>query len=144
MIEINVRYKRYRMDHEVNYLMLQELVIENHSRQTKVCNMVSAISLYGIKALKQKHHWNILTKFGLLYVRNIYPDGSSSTNDYEVMRTIVIQLNELAKQFPKEIKFRITIDPPQPRFDSVDDSHASMDDELSVKKSHTGKTGQGI
>lgn len=144
MIKINATYKRHRIDENTNALLIQELVVEDHSKMTNVCNMVSAISLYGIKALRNMDHWTILQRTGLLYLRNIFPDGSSSTNDEIVLRTIVIQLNELSKQFPKEIKFNIIVHPTHHSFDSNKSSNILDEAEISDQKSKTGKTGKGI
>jgi len=144
MIKINATYKRHRIDENTNALLIQELVVEDHSKMTNVCNMVSAISLYGIKALRNMDHWTILQRTGLLYLRNIFPDGSSSTNDEIVLRTIVIQLNELAKQFPKEIKFKLIVNPTHHSFDSDKSSNILDEGEISDQKSNTGKSGKGI
>jgi uncharacterized protein YsxB (DUF464 family) len=138
MIKITTTYKRHRLDEQLGLLMLQELVIEDHARTTNVCNMVSAISLYGIKALKQKNHWSIFTRSGLLIVKNIYPDNSSSVNDHAVLRTITIQLNELAKKFPREIKMQMIIsDDNNGGFNSDGNSYLPDELEINEKKSDT-------
>jgi uncharacterized protein YsxB (DUF464 family) len=144
MIKILATYKRHRIDLETNVLLMQELVVEDHAKMTKVCNMVSAVSLYGIKALRNLDHWSIIQKKGLLIVKNIYPDGSSSSNDSAVLRTIVIQLSELAKEFPKEIKLQVVVKPTHHSFDSDKSSNILDEDEISDQKSQTGKTGKGL
>jgi len=144
MIKIIATYKRYRIDSDNNVLLMQELVVEDHAKMTKVCNMVSAIALYGIKSLRNLDHWSIIQKKGLLIVKNIYPDGSSSSNDSAVLRTIVIQLTELAKEFPKEIKLQLIVNPTHHSFDSDKSSNILDEDEISEKKSQTGKTGKGL
>jgi uncharacterized protein YsxB (DUF464 family) len=137
MIKITTTYKRHQLDERTNLLLLQELVIEDHARMSNVCNMVSAISLYGIKALQQKSQWTIITRKGLLIVKNIYADGSSSTNDGAVLRTIIIQLNELAKKFPKEIKLQLIVSPNN--FDFNSDGNSYLPNELEINEQKSDK-----
>jgi uncharacterized protein YsxB (DUF464 family) len=137
MIKITTTYKRHRFDEQLGVLMLRELVIEDHARASNVCNMVSAISLYGIKALRQKHHWSIFTRHGLLIVKNIYPDNSASVNDHAVLRTIIIQLNELAKKYPKEIKIQMIVSDDNNGFNSDGNSYLPDELEINEQKSDT-------
>jgi len=135
MINIIATYKRYNLDGQWHSLLLQELMIQDHARQTRVCNMVSAVSLYGIEALQQKHHWHIVNRSGLLIVKNIYPDGSSSMNDDAVMRTILIQLRNLSIKFPNEIKFVVlTIPPLDFEVDGADTSTEKYTEKKSQEK----------
>jgi hypothetical protein len=73
----------------------------------------------------------------LLIVRNIYPDGSSSTNDGAVLRTIIIQLNELAKKFPKEIKLQMIVSPNN--FDFNSDGNSYLPNELEINEQKSDK-----
>jgi hypothetical protein len=73
----------------------------------------------------------------LLIVKNIYPDNSSSVNDHAVLRTIIIQLNELAKKYPKEIKIQMIVSDDNNGFNSEGNSYLPDEVEINEQKSDT-------
>jgi uncharacterized protein YsxB (DUF464 family) len=114
MIEINIRFKKSNEDGEWFKLFPYEMHVVGHSRQTKVCNMVSAISLYGIKTLMDKQ-WFINNKSGYLYIthKTTFENNAKtcpSLHDQAVMKTIATQLILLSKEFKKEITLRNIVD----------------------------------
>lgn len=141
MIKIKVNLKRYITNDQkqISELLIDGLSIKGHSRNRSVCNMASAISLYGIGALIREQDWKVVQDKGLLEVSRA-THGVPDHQDANTMRTIIFQLLGLSKQFPKDIEFAYLI----PEVDGNDFHEVSIAQDGTTTSKQDDKNGKTI
>ena len=96
------------------------LYVDGHAKSKHLCNIASAITLYGKEALRFKQDFVMEEEKGRVSIR--LKEDITKTDDLETLRVITYQLLLFAQQHPKEVSFQYAI----PDIDSVDYNYVSI------------------
>jgi hypothetical protein len=121
MIKITAYMKKFNTDDTTwQSLRVFALYVDGHAKSKHLCNIASAITLYGKEAIRFKQDFEIQEQKGEVSIR--LQDDAKPTNDLETLRVITYQLLLFAQQHPKEVSFQYAI----PDIDSVDYNYVSI------------------
>jgi hypothetical protein len=121
MIKITAYMKRFKTDDPTwSSLRVFALYVDGHAKSKHLCNIASAITLYGKEALRFKQDFVMEEEKGRVSIR--LKDNITKTDDLETLRVITYQLLLFAQQHPKEVSFQYAI----PDIDSVDYNYVSI------------------
>jgi hypothetical protein len=111
MIKITAYMKRFKTDDPTwSSLRVFALYVDGHAKSKHLCNIASAITLYGKEAIRFKQDFEIQEQKGEVSIR--LHDDATPTDDLETLRVITYQLLLFAQQHPKEVSFQYAIPNP--------------------------------
>lgn len=111
-IIIHANYGRYPVGTDLpqlHRLYVNELIVKHHSKNKVVCNIVSAITLFGYEAIHHKDDWVMKTDSGLFTLWLKQPARIGLPDDMAVIKTIYKQLLGMSHKFPKDIQVFVSI-----------------------------------
>jgi hypothetical protein len=121
MIKITAYMKKFNTEDTTwQSLRVFALYVDGHAKSKHLCNIASAITLYGKEALRFKQDFVMEEEKGRVSIR--LKEDITKTDDLETLRVITYQLLLFAQQHPKEVSFQYAI----PDIDSVDYNYVSI------------------
>ena len=121
MIKITAYMKKFNTEDTTwQSLRVFALYVDGHAKSKHLCNIASAITLYGKEALRFKQDFVMEEEKGRVSIR--LKEEIKKTDDLETLRVITYQLLLFAQQHPKEVSFQYAI----PDIDSAHYNYVSI------------------